>query len=108
MRFARNKRKSGFPFLSAVIFALAAAIFVFAVSSASSGSVSAQRDNLESALRHAITYCYAVEGTYPESLEYIKEHYSISYDESLFYVDYRPRGANIFPDLTIITAGDTQ
>lgn len=105
MRFVHNKKKSGFPGLSVVIFALAAIVFVCAVSSASKGNVTAQRENLESAINRAAVYCYALEGNYPESLDYIKEHYGLYYDESLFYVDYNVRGANIFPDITVIQTG---
>ena len=52
-----------------------------------------------------ITYCYAVEGAYPESLDYLKENYGLTYDENLFFVDYHIDGSNIFPDITIIERG---
>lgn len=106
MRFVHNKKKSGFPGLSVVIFITAAVLFVCAVSAASKGNISAQRENLQSALNRAAVYCYALEGNYPESLDYIKEHYGLRYDESLFYVDYKVRGSNIFPDITVIQTGD--
>ena len=50
-------------------------------------------------------YCYATEGTYPESLEDLKAHYGLTYDEDLFFVDYQTVGANIYPDVTIIEKG---
>ena len=53
-----------------------------------------------------ITYCYAVEGSYPESLDYLKEHYGLTYDEDRFFVDYQVIGANILPDVTIIEKGE--
>jgi hypothetical protein len=43
-----------------------------------------------------------VEGKYPESLDYLKEHYGLTYNEDLFFVDYRVSGSNILPDVTII------
>ena len=49
-----------------------------------------------------ICHCYSVEGVYPESLEYLKENYGLTYNEDLFYVDYRTTGANLIPDVTII------
>lgn len=61
-----------------------------------------QYDSLETALMHDIVHCYAVEGTYPPSLDYIIEHYGLIYDQSLFYVDYQPIGSNIYPDYEII------
>ena len=53
----------------------------------------------------SIVYCYATEGTYPESLEDLKAHYGLTYDEDLFFVDYQTVGANIYPDVTIIEKG---
>lgn len=54
----------------------------------------------------SITYCYTIEGAYPESLDYLKEHYGLVYDEDLFFVDYRVSGSNILPDITVIERGD--
>jgi len=104
MRFAHNKKR-GFPVFAVLLFIIAAVLIVCFISALSKGSVSAQYDNLRSALSRAITYTYAVEGAYPESLDYIKSNYGLHYDESLFYVDYQPRGANIYPDVTIIETG---
>jgi hypothetical protein len=44
-----------------------------------------------------------MEGAYPESLDYIKEHYGISWDESKYLVDYEVTGANLMPDVTIFS-----
>ncbi len=49
-----------------------------------------------------ITYCYAAEGSYPASLNDLKEHYGLFYDEEKYRIDYQPLGANIMPDVTII------
>jgi len=54
----------------------------------------------------SVTYCYTVEGAYPESLDYLKDNYGLTYDEDVFYVDYRVIGSNILPDITIIEKGD--
>ena len=40
-----------------------------------------------------------------ESLEDLKAHYGLTYDEDLFFVDYQTVGANIYPDVTIIEKG---
>lgn len=61
-----------------------------------------QVKSLEQAIRQSVVQCYAVEGTYPPSLDYLKEHYGIFYDSNLFYVDYTSIGSNIMPDITII------
>ena len=50
----------------------------------------------------SVTTCYTLEGSYPQSLGYLKKHYGLHYDENKYFVDYQPLGANIMPDITII------
>lgn len=84
-------------------------LFYRGITSVSDTTAAKQMESLENALNRSITQCYAVEGAYPPSLEYIKEHYGLIYDEELFYVDYQPIGSNIMPDVTImLKTGGTQ
>lgn len=92
--------------LSVCTFILIAGIFYQGIESLSSSTQRRQRESLENALIRNITYCYAVEGSYPESLDYLKVHYGLTYDEDRFFVDYQVVGANILPDITIIEKGD--
>ena len=61
-----------------------------------------EQASLDQAMRRCITSCYALEGFYPPSLSYMKEHYGLHYDEDLFFVDYRPVASNIRPSYFII------
>lgn len=61
-----------------------------------------EKELLENALTRSITYCYALEGTYPLDLSYLIEHYGLSYNEEHFFVDYQYTGGNLRPDVTII------
>ena len=107
-RFQRKKRQrvSKRMAISAIIFILILVIFYQGLSSLSSTARARQRESLENALTRGITYCYAVEGNYPESLDYLKEHYGLTYDEDHFYVDYQVTASNILPDVTIIEKGE--
>ena len=88
--------------LSVCVFLLILAVSVQGISSLSTSTKKRQKESLENAIMRDVTYCYTVEGTYPESLEYLKENYGLTYDEDLFFVDYRIPGSNILPDVTII------
>jgi len=57
---------------------------------------------LEDGLRRAVVTCYAVEGSYPESLSYIEEHYGVHIDKSRYAVHYDIFASNILPDITVI------
>lgn len=61
-----------------------------------------QTNSLEKAIRRSVVQCYVVEGTYPPSLDYLVEHYGITYDSDQYYVDYTSIGSNLMPDITII------
>lgn len=91
--------------LALCLFALILFLFLEGASSLSEGTRARQRESLQNALDRSITFCYAVEGRYPESLDYIKEHYGLTYDETVFFVDYQALGGNILPNITIIERG---
>ncbi|MBA4700842.1 MAG: hypothetical protein H2212_15580 [Ruminococcus sp.] len=88
--------------LSICVFLLIVIFFYQGIDSLSESSLRRQRESLENALNRSITYCYAVEGSYPQSLAYLKEHYGLTYNENKFFVDYRVSGANVLPDVTVI------
>jgi len=49
-----------------------------------------------------ISQCYAVEGCYPPSLEYLEQHYGLLYDEDSFFIDYEYYGSNLLPEVTVL------
>jgi hypothetical protein len=100
-RGSNSKKIPGFLF-SVLLFAVILIIFLLATGTFSNGSVERQKSILSNSLSRIISFCYANEGAYPESLSYIKENYGLTYDESVFYVDYTIQGSNIYPEVTII------
>lgn len=88
--------------LSVCVFILILFLFVQGITSLSDSTRERQRESLENAIMRNVTYCYTVEGAYPESLEYLKNNYGLVYDEDLFFVDYHISGSNVLPDITII------
>lgn len=88
--------------LSAIVFVVIVVVFIVCISSVSKNSTQRQKKLLNDALMNDITFCYATEGRYPESIEYLKKNYALTYDEDKFYVDYRTYGSNIRPEVMII------
>ncbi len=88
--------------VSIALFLAIAVLFFFAVEATGRSSIRKQQDSLESALARDIVQCYAIEGRYPPSLEYLEQHYGLTYDKSTFFVDYLPIAANLYPDVTVI------
>ena len=61
-----------------------------------------EKESLQNAITRNIIECYALEGRYPESLDYIEEHYGLTYNKDKFYVAYNPIAENMMPDVTIV------
>jgi len=57
---------------------------------------------LEDSIRRAVIVCYAVEGRYPASVEYLEEHYGIYIDRTRYVVHYNIFASNLLPDITVI------
>lgn len=107
-RFATEKKasRSWGAILSIFVFMIICFLFLNGVQQLSRTSRQRQKEALETAVQQGVAYCYALEGSYPENLDYLKEHYGLHYNEDLFFIDYRLQGGNIYPDITIIEQGD--
>ena len=104
VRFSQEKSSHRLRHLLWAVFISVAVlvIFIVLIGRLSGDSIRRQKENLENALQRTITYCYASEGAYPEDLDYLKDNYGLTWDESLFFVDYNVSGANIYPNVTIL------
>lgn len=55
----------------------------------------------EESIRRGVITCYALEGVYPPSYDYLKERYGIQIDEERFQVFYDIFASNIMPEITV-------
>lgn len=103
-RFSSKKKKLPLPHIRLIypVSLIILLAFIFGLSSIQESTISKQKESLETAITRDITHCYAVEGYYPPSLDYMEEHYGLTYDKELFFVDYQPIGSNMRPNVTII------
>ena len=72
------------------------------ITSISAGTGEQQKASLEEALHRDIVMCYAQEGRYPQSLDYLKEHYGLIYDEDKYMISYEVLGSNLMPDVRVM------
>lgn len=103
-RFGKKKHTS---FLAKISLPLIAFVVLFVlffrgVSSVSEQTTERQLTSLKTAITRDINHCYAVEGTYPPSVDYLIEHYGLTYDKEQFMVDYIFEGSNIYPNVTVL------
>lgn len=87
---------------SIVFFLAIIIVFIIGVSRFADSSVNDDRRILTEAVGRDIIHCYAVEGMYPPSLQYMEDNYGLTYDHSKYIVDYEIFGSNIMPTVRII------
>ena len=90
--------------LPILAFVILFVLFLRGIGSVGESTLSKQQESLETALERSISQCYAVEGCYPPSLEYLEQHYGLLYDEDRFFIDYEYYGSNLLPDLENVPA----
>lgn len=103
-----KKRKNRLLFgllISVLVFALIVFVGTKLIGSIDHVSEEAETATVENAVRAATLTCYAVEGAYPSGLDYLKTHYGLYFDESIYDVSYNAFAENVFPDITVMVKG---
>ncbi|MBQ8562680.1 MAG: hypothetical protein IJ443_02160 [Firmicutes bacterium] len=85
-----------------VVVLTVALLFFTALSDIGQGQAEEAKMQLEEALRRASVSCYATEGIYPPTLEYLEEQYGIQIDRQRYTVHYQVFATNVMPDITVL------
>ncbi len=93
---------------SAVVFGIVMAVFLNGVLSMSRRMNQEGTETLRSAIARACVQCYAIEGRYPPSVQYLEENYGIRIDRNRFQVFYEGFASNIMPDITVISVSEKE
>lgn len=101
-----GKKKEMSPVIG-YVFSLAAGlvlIAVFAVVMLNFAGRTGQREEetLKKAVTRASVQCYAIEGRYPPSVEYLEENYGIQINRKKYNVFYDGFASNVMPEINII------
>jgi hypothetical protein len=100
-----SRRRLGYV-LSLFVIALLIVWLVVGVSNLSFTAASKQLAQLNYTVRRYAVQCYALEGRYPDNLEYLGLHYGLTLDYRHYVYHYRYLGANIMPEIAVwLTAG---
>lgn len=77
-------------------------LFLLGLSGMERGRSAEGKRQLEETLRRTAAACYALEGAYPPSLDYMQEHYGLQWDEETYTVRYEIFASNLMPDITVM------
>ena len=83
---------------------LAAALFLFR--GIDRVSEEEQTALVRDAVRGALVTCYAVEGSYPTDVAYLKEHYGLDYDAQRYMVSIDAFASNVMPVVRVTVRGE--
>lgn len=66
---------------------------------------SAESEIVRQSIKDAAINCYAVEGAYPDDLDYLRENYMLAYNEDRYFVTYNAFSSNHIPDIYVTERG---
>ena len=98
--FTKKKLISGTAF-AIILFLGILAFFLVSINNVSNEIDSNELVTLRRTIDKAIVNCYAIEGAYPESIEYIEEKYGVVIDRDKFRVIYEVLGPNVLPNVIV-------
>ena len=102
----RHKGNRGL-LITIIMFVLVVLSFWIILNSVSGKTEQQQKGFLENAVHRAVITCFAIEGRYPPSLEYLAENYSIAalMDNEKYIISYRVFASNLYPDIAVLRVG---
>lgn len=60
---------------------------------------------IEANIRKAAVTCYAIEGAYPSSIDYLEENYGLQVNRDKYVVEYDIIGSNVMPWVAVAEKG---
>jgi hypothetical protein len=91
--------------LPVAFFLVVAGLFIWNLSSVDKTAETKALDAASQAVTRAAVQCYAIEGRYPRSIDYLAENYGLSIDEEKYVVHYDYYAENMIPDIWVFPIG---
>jgi hypothetical protein len=88
-----------------VIFAIA---LVFVTLEFRSYYYTLQKESIYRFIQRSLSLCYAQEGFYPASLNYLEKYYGLRVDTNLYLIRYKAFASNIRPEVEIYRIGSSR
>lgn len=99
----KQKKRCSLGFLATPLLTLAAVLcLTIALSNLQSGQNQESLRQLEDAVRRSAVACYAAEGVYPPTLQYLQQQYGLQVDATRYTVVYEVFAENLMPDITVL------
>ncbi len=101
MRLYKKKKIQSGSLFGIALFIICFLFFLNAITNVSKEVDENEIATLRNAIDKAVMTCYAIEGAYPENIEYIEEYYGVVIDHNRYMVVYDILGYNIKPNVIV-------
>ena len=88
------------------IFAALTAFMLRQVGTMEEKTLAQRQARLKDAALRAAVACYSVEGVYPDSVEYLTEHYGLTVNRNTYIVVYEAFASNQLPEVQVLVRGE--
>ena len=85
-----------------LIFAVTVVILICSIRNAGAKRSEEEMRIAKDSIMRAAVSCYAIEGEYPDTFEYLRDNYGVVINEDKYLVDYFVFASNIMPEVTVI------
>lgn len=104
MKRRKNQSSALFQILVVPVVLIVCLCFVLtAVGNVETGHKEENEKRVEDTIKKAVINCYAIEGRYPATLEYVEEYYGLQINRERYDVFYEVFADNIMPDITVLS-----
>ena len=88
-------------FIGILLFIIIAGCVIGGVNDTARARADEEMQMVQDSVRRAVVSCYAIEGRYPDSYDYLAEHYGLTVDEDKYFVHYEVFASNLMPEIPI-------
>ncbi len=99
MRIEKKDIASGVLFIALIV------AFVLMINSMTVSGGEKELKLVRDAVKNAALTCYAVEGMYPDDLQYLRDNYQLAYNEERYIVSYDAFASNLMPSISVQERG---
>lgn len=99
-------KKILYPLAMCLVFGLCLALFSNQTGAVEESSDRAAAQMVTQSLYRGAIACYASEGAYPATLEYLCDNYGINVDRQRYLINYEIFASNIMPEITVVEVNE--
>lgn len=85
-----------------ILMLAAVGILLVSVGNVSEKQQAENLKQIQDSIHKAVLNCYAIEGSYPATLDYVEQRYGLQIDHDRYDVFYEVFAQNIMPEITVI------